>query len=161
VHDVSQYNIVNGKVSIEGSYERSENGVRELIKKYPDIKILIDLHRDSYNGIEPNTVYYKGENISKIMLVNGVCALNSNGQKADAGVENEYIDQNLAYSVDLKRNADKIADVMKNIYIKPYRYSLNIMPCSFLLEAGNEKNTIDEVEGSLNIFAKALFETIE
>ncbi len=62
----------------------------------------------------------------------------------------------------LKTHMDVLApSVMKNIYIKPYRYSLNNMPCSFLLELGNEQNTLQEAENSLDVFAAALFNSLE
>ena len=162
VHDVSAYDMLDGRTSTEGSYERSEEGVRKLLNKYPGIKVLIDIHRDSFNGSETNTADYNGRDSARLMLVNGVCALDNNGQKADAGVENPYISENISLSLKLKKAMDSAApDIMKNVYIKPYRYSLNIMPCSLLLEAGNENNTIDEVKNSLYPFASALFNVLE
>ncbi len=162
VHDVSAYDNADGTVTTDGSYERSGEGIQKLLSKYPDIKVIIDIHRDSAGSNGKDTVILNGSEAARLMLVNGVCALNENGQKADAGVENPYIAQNLAYSYALKNSMDLSAPgVMKNIYIKPYRYSLNNMPCSFLLEAGNEQNTLEEVENSLSIFAESLFNSLE
>ncbi len=162
VHDISVYDNVDGTVTTDGSYERSGEGIQKLLNKYPDIKVIIDIHRDSAGSNGKDTVNYNGNEASRLMLVNGVCALNENGQKGDAGVENPYITQNLAYSYALKNSMDVLApSVMKNIYIKPYRYSLNNMPCSFLLELGNEQNTLQEAENSLDVFAAALFNSLE
>ena len=162
VHDVSVYDNVDGTVTTEGSYERSGEGIQKLLSKYPDIKVIIDIHRDSAGSNGKDTVILNGSEAAKLMLVNGVCALNENGQKADAGVDNPYIAQNLAYSYALKNSIDISApSVMKNIYIKPYRYSLNNMPCSFLLEVGNDQNTLQEAENSLDVFAAALFNSLE
>ncbi len=162
VHDVSIYDSVDGVNTVEGSYERSEEGVMKLLEKYPSVKVLIDLHRDSYNGTEPNCTVYNGKNTAYLMLVNGVCALNVNGEKADAGVESPYIRQNLSFSLKVKNEFNRIApEVMKRIYIKPYRYSLNMMPCSLLVEAGNENNTLSEVESAMYPLAAAVINVLE
>lgn len=162
VHDVSEYDISEGEVKTEGSYERSQKGVESLLQKYPDIKILIDIHRDSFNGEEINTVSTSTGEGAYLMLVNGMCALDDNGKEKSAGVENPYIKQNIAYSYSLKNKMDSInPNIMKNIYLKPYRYSLNMKPCSFLLEVGNEKNTFAEAEKSLYDFAQALIESVK
>ena len=161
VHDVSEYDISDGEIKTDGSYERSRKGMESLLQKYPDIKILIDIHRDSFNGEEINTVSTSNGEGAYLMLVNGMCALDDNGKEKSAGVENPYIEQNIAYSYSLKNKIDDInPNIMKNIYLKPYRYSLSMKPCSFLLEVGNEKNTFAEAQNSLYDFAQALIESV-
>jgi|GEM_PF-5738166 len=142
------------------SYEQSEEGVNKLLKKYPSVHILIDIHRDS--GSQAENPVIGGKSYARLMLVDGVCALSDNGRKKDAGVENKYIKENLALSLALKKAADTaFPSLMKNIYIKPYRYSLNMKPMSVLLEAGNESDSIDDVKNALSCFSDILVSVID
>ncbi|MCI1959517.1 MAG: stage II sporulation protein P [Clostridia bacterium] len=144
----------------DGSYTKSEKGVTELLQKYPTVHILIDIHRDSPKDTKNPVI--SGKKCAQLMLVDGVCALNDNGKKKDAGVESQYIDQNLALSLAVKNTSDSTyPSLMKSIYIKPYRYSLNMKPMSLLLETGNENDTLKEVENSLDYFADILVGTID
>lgn len=144
----------------DGSYEESEKGVAKLLKKYPSIHILIDIHRDSAKNAENPVINSK--KCAQLMLVDGVCALNDNGKKKDAGVTNQYIDENLAFSLAVKNIADTMyPSLMKSIYIKPYRYSLHMKPMSLLLEAGTENDTLADVKDSLDCFADILVSAID
>lgn len=156
VHDMGEYDIVDKKVQRDGSYERSGEGVERLMEKYPSARVFIDLHRDAYKEGD-EAVEIDGEKCALLMPVVGVCALDENGEKKSAGVENEYIDENLKFAYDFKKYCDKTDDSLcKQIYLKPYRYSTYHAPESMLLECGNEKSTFEEVENSLLYAAEAV-----
>ena len=159
VHDMGKYDSEKGEIKREGSYERSGEGVKKLLEKYPSVKIAVDIHRDAYK--EGNEATEKdGKKSALLMPVVGACALKENGEKKDAGVENEFIYENLKFAYDFRKNCGE-EGVCKKIYIKPYRYSTYMLPESILLECGNEKSTFDEVKNSLYIAAEAIVKSAE
>lgn len=160
VHDMGEYDKEKGEIKRDGSYERSGEGVKKLLEKYPSVKIAVDIHRDAYKeGDEPEEK--DGKKYALIMPVVGACALKENGEKKDAAVENEFIYENLKFAYDFRKNCEEESNVCKKIYIKPYRYSTYMLPESILLECGNEKSTFEEVENSLYIAAEAIVKTAE
>jgi len=156
VHDLSEYDMKDGQPDREGSYERSAEGVQKLLKKYPSVRVLVDIHRDAYRQGD-EAVEKRGKKHARLMPVVGVCGIEENGEKKDVGFENEYLDENLKFAYDFRKNCDD--DVCKKIYLKPYRYSTFMMPESILLEIGNEKSSFEEVENSLNMAAEAIMKS--
>jgi len=148
VHDMSEYDIEK-----ETSYERSAEGVEKLLKKYPTVRVLVDIHRDAYKEGEEAVVIGE-KSYARLMPVVGVCGVEENGEKKDVGLENEFLDENLKFAYDFRKNCQK--DICKKIYLKPYRYSTHMMPESILLEVGNEKSSFEEVENSLSVAAEAI-----
>ncbi|MGE4215271.1 MAG: stage II sporulation protein P [Anaerotignaceae bacterium] len=155
VHDVNEYDMENGERKIDGSYERMETGVKEILKKYPTIEVCIDLHRDSaQEGIEM-TCDIGGKDTARLMLVNGVCTAQDSG-------ENPYIKENLALSLKMysafNENYNGLA---RRIYLKPYRYSTFIKPRSLLVEVGCESNTLEQAQNAMYPLADILINVLE
>ena len=159
VHDMGEYDKENGEIKREESYKRSGEGVKKLLEKYPSVKIAVDIHRDAYKEGD-KAEEEDGKKYALLMPVVGACALKENGEKKDAGAENEFIYENLKFAYDFRKNCGE-EGVCKKIYIKPYRYSTYMLPESILLECGNEKSTFEEVENSLYIAAEAIVKTAE
>lgn len=155
VHDVNAYDMENGEKKLEGSYQRMEAGVKEILKKYPSIEVCIDLHRDSaQEGIEM-TCDVEGKDTARLMLVNGVCM-------AQDCEENPYIRENLGLSVKMYRAFNKYYEgLARKIYIKPYRYSTFIMPRSILVEAGCQSNTLKQAQNAMIPLADILINVLE
>lgn len=155
VHDVNEYDMENGERKLDGSYERMETGVKEILGKYPTIEVCIDLHRDSAQEGIAMTCNIDGKDTARLMLVNGVCTAQDCG-------ENLYIKQNLALSLKMY-NAfnEKYNGLARKIYIKPYRYSTFIKPKSILVEAGCESNTLEQVQNAMYPLADILINVLE
>ncbi|HCT65248.1 MAG TPA: hypothetical protein DIC60_08320 [Lachnospiraceae bacterium] len=155
VHDVKEYDMDNGEKKLDGSYERMEIGVKEILQKYPSIELCIDLHRDSaQEGIEMNCDI-DGKDTAKLMLVNGVCT-------AQDSLKNPYIKENLALSLKMYMAFNEnYKGLARRIYIKPYRYSTFIMPKSILVEAGCESNTLQQAQNAMYPLADILINVLE
>ncbi len=158
VHDSGKYDFVDGKEDRSESYQNMEPAVKKLLEKYPTIEIAIDLHRD---GVPDNIKFVtdiEGKPTAKVMFFNGITRYNNNGEPKElSSLNNPYISDNLALSLQLKLTANEIyPDFTRKIYIKPYRYSLHLLPKSMLVEAGANTNTVEEAKNAMYPLAKIL-----
>lgn len=156
LHDMTVYDSVNGSLKREGAYERSGPAVEEILKKYPSIEVCIDLHRD---GIAENlrlVTNIDGKSTAQVMFVNGICRLNKDGHAEPVSwLENKYIKQNLAFSLQMKTLAgQEYPDFIRRIYLNPYRFILHYMPRSALVEVGAQTNTKQEAINAMKPLAK-------
>lgn len=162
VHDSGRYDVVDGKTSITGAYERMEPAIREILQKYPSIEVVIDLHRDGVPESTRLVTEIDGKSCAKVMFFNGLCRLNKNGslQKIE-GLENPYLKENLAFSLQMKTAADSLyPDFSRKIYLNAYRFSLHLLPRSTLIEVGAQTNTKEEAKNAMRPLAKILAETL-
>lgn len=121
VHDSS------GKL---GAYTRSEYTVNKIVKDYPSVKLILDIHRDSQPRSH-TTVEVNGRKMARVMVV--------------LGTDNPRWREN--YSV-----AERFLDLMDQrfpgislgIYPKPGRFNQHYSPSALLLEVGGVENTLAE-----------------
>ncbi|MCL2461199.1 MAG: stage II sporulation protein P [Defluviitaleaceae bacterium] len=163
VHDIGQYDVVNGQEQRDGAYERMAPAVEAILKKYPSIEVVIDLHRD---GVPDGTRLVTTENgveMAKLMLFNGILSLNQNGSPVKPeGLTNPYLNDNLAMSLQMQLTANELyPGLMRRIYLKPYRYSLFMKPKSILVEVGAQTSTVQEAKNAMGPLAEVLVETLE
>ena len=158
IHDAGQYDMVNGKGQTTGAYERMEPPVREILKKYPSIEVCIDLHRDGVAEGTRLVTEIGGKPTAQVMFFNGLCRLNKNGTpQAISGLENPYVKENLAFSLQMKTAAEHLyPDFTRKIYLNAYRFSLHFMPRSTLVEVGAQTNTKAEARNAMNPLAQVL-----
>lgn len=155
LHHAGVYDLVNGKLDRSNAYELSEAGVRKILKQYPSIEVVIDLHRD---GV-PNTTHLvtnvNGKQTAKIMFFNGLSRTKSKGDIAY--LKNPYIQDNLSFSLQMQLQAESMyPSFARRIYLKGYRYSLHMMPKSLLIEAGAQTNTVQEMKNAMELLANVL-----
>ncbi len=137
-----------------GSYSRSAKTVRDLIKKYPEIQIEIDIHRDSINEakrgrIKPTFKTKDGKKASQIMFVSG-CGINKK-----LGFPNW--EKNLILAMNIQRVCEKyFPGFTREMYFKNVRYNQNINAGSLLIEVGSEVNTVEESKRSGRMLGKAI-----
>jgi stage II sporulation protein P len=163
VHDVGYYDMEDGREKREGSYERMARGVGGILNKYPSIEITIDLHRD---GVPANVRLVhdiNGVPTAKMMFFNGITCLNDNGgPKPMPELPNPYLYENLALSLQLQLTANGLyPGLMRQIYIKPYRYSLFLKPKSILVEVGANTNTVAEARNAMRPLAQILTSVLQ
>ena len=158
IHDAGQYDMVNGKGQTTGAYERMEPPIREILKKYPSIEVCIDLHRDGVAEGTRLVTEIDGKPTAQVMFFNGLCRLNKNGTPQPiSGLENPYIKENLAFSLQMKTAADQFyPDFTRKIYLNAYRFSLHFMPRSSLVEVGAQTNTKAEAKNAMQPLAQVL-----
>lgn len=162
IHDDGQYDVVNGKGQVTGAYERMEPSIREILAKYPSIEVCIDLHRDGVAEGTRLVTEIDGETCAQVMFFNGLCRLNKNGTtQSIEGLENPYLRENLAFSLQMKTAADSLyPDFTRKIYLNAYRFSLHMLPRSTLIEVGAQTNTKEEVWNAMEPLAEILATTL-
>ncbi len=158
LHDDGQYDMVDGKRQILGAYERMEPAIRDILAKNPSIEVCIDLHRDGVAEGTRLVTEIDGKPCAQVMFFNGLCRLNKNGTAQPiAGLENPYLKENLAFSLQLKTAADqRYPDFSRKIYLNAYRFSLHMLPRSTLIEVGAQTNTKAEIWNAMEPLADVL-----
>ena len=162
IHDAGQYDMVNGKGQTTGAYERMEPNIRKILAKYPSIEVCIDLHRDGVPEGTKLVTEVGGKSCAQVMFFNGLCRLNKNGTSQPiSGLENPYLKENLAFSLQMKTAADHLfPDFARKIYLNAYRFSLHMMPRSSLIEVGAQTNTKAEAWNAMKPLAQVLAEVL-
>ena len=138
--------------------------IQTVLDQNPSIQICIDLHRDGIEGDAKVTGDLNGEEAAKIMFVNGMTR-----QKNQAGenvpmksLVNPYLEDNLAFSLQMQIEGMKYyPQLMRKIYLKGYRYSLNMKPMSLLIEIGAQNETSEEAIRTAEPIAHLLAKVLE
>lgn len=140
-----------------GSYNRAAATIKKYLQKYPTIKVVIDLHRDSImNDDKSKTALVSninGKKAAQIMLVAGC----QDGEVS--GFENW--EENLKLSLKLQQTAETMyPGLTRPILFTARKYNLNITTGSMLIECGTEANTLDQAKYSAELLANALSATL-
>lgn len=148
VHDSPQYT---------GAYDRSWETAEKYMEQYPEIKVVLDIHRDSIawddgTKVKP-TFEVNGKKAAQIMIMAG-CDLDGSYGFPDW----EY---NLRFALKLQRCAENMYPGMtRPLYFGDFAYNMPLCRGSLLIEVGTDVNTIDEAKltGELlgNVLAKVL-----
>lgn len=148
VHDVTLHDYP----SYNGSYERSAVTVEDALEKYPDIKIVLDIHRDAIeteDGLRVAPVAeINGKNAAQLMIICG----------ADDGTMDmpDYL-KNLGFAADLQQSLENAAEgITRPILFDYRRYNQDLTTGSLLIEVGSHGNSLDEALYSGEIIGKAL-----
>lgn len=136
--------------SYTGSYSRSGAAVESYLSEYPDIPVVIDLHRDALG--DGDTVYktmaeVAGETASQIMLLVGT---------GEGGLEQPHWEKNLRLALAIQNAVNKMYPTLaRPVAVVPERYNQHLTEGSLLLEVGSSGNTLSEAVCAARLFAKA------
>ncbi|TDT51112.1 stage II sporulation protein P [Fonticella tunisiensis] len=131
-----------------GSYGRSRPTVEEYIKKYPSLKIIIDLHRDGGVSSKSRTAIINNEQYARTMFVVG------------ANNRNKELNTNLS---------QKLNDTFERLYkgfsrgivYKNAVYNQDLSANCVLIEVGSDENTLQEALNSAKIISRVLYENVK
>lgn len=162
LHDTGRYDMVDGKGSILGAYERMEEPIAAILKKYPSIEVVIDMHRDGLPENVHLTTQVNGKTCAKIMFFNGLCRLKKGDTLQDIpNLSNPYLSDNLAFSLQMQtKSKEHYPDFTRKIYLNAYRYSLHMKPRSLLIEVGSQTNTKEEAKNAMTPLADTLAQVL-
>lgn len=138
--------------SYTGSYERSAVTVKKYLKKYPSIKIVLDVHRDaiakSNKDIVAAVAEVDGKEAAQVMIISG----------CDNGSMNmPKYKENLKFASLLQNEMEKMYPGLTRPILFDYRkYNQDLTTGSILLEVGSHGNTYEQVEYSGKLIGKAL-----
>ena len=154
IHDRGVYDLVDGVLDRNVAYDYAGAAVEKWLEEYPQIQVIIDLHRDGVDG-KKFVTEYQGKQTANLMFILGM------SQTADhqdiTYLPNPYIKENTAFALQMQILAERDAPgVMRNIYLMAYRFNLHYRPRSILLEAGTQLNSLEEEKNAMNVFAQIL-----
>ncbi len=143
--------------SYSGSYSRSAETVCSYLKKYPDIKIVLDLHRDAIAQNDTDkvkiTAEIEGKKAAQVMLVMG----------AQSGSVTNFPNwkENLKLAVKLQQNLEVLyPSLARSMSLVSKNYNQSLTTGSMLIEIGTDGNTLEEVSYSAELLGNALVSTL-
>jgi len=139
---------------LSSAYERSLSMLEARTANGESYDLYIDLHRDAYSeGNGPNIVEINGETVARLMVLigKGTGQTGAGYDKTPDFESNRTIAQTLTNRLNLQ--AEKLC---RSVSIKSGRYNQHIAPCCILIEAGNNRNTLEEVLRAMPYLANAI-----
>lgn len=139
-----------------GSYSRAEQTIKTYLKKYPTIKVVIDLHRDSVSDGNNKTALVttvNGKKAAQVMLVSG-CQ-----DGTVTGFSNWR--QNFRLAIRLQQTMEVMyKGLARPILFTPRKYNQHLTEGSLLIECGTEANTLEQAKYSATLLGNALAVTL-
>ncbi len=143
-HDYPKYN---------GAYTRAKETISEYLEKYPTIKMVIDVHRDSITRTDGTkvkpTAMIEGKKAAQVMIISGC------DDEGDLNFPDwEY---NLRMAVRLQKQlTEDWPGLARPLYFAPFRYNMHMTHNSLLIEIGTEVNTLEEAQYTALLVSKSL-----
>ena len=154
LHHKGVYDLIDGKLDRSRAYELALPEVEKILKENPSIEVVIDLHRDGVGDSTHLVEEINGKPTAQIMFFNGLSRTKANGPIEY--LKNPYIEDNLAFSLQMQLAAQKYPGFTRRIYLKSYRYNMHVTPKTLLVEAGAQTNTVEEMRNAMEILAETL-----
>lgn len=151
-HHLGKYDVE----SRDNAYARSLPEIKQFLDEHPSIDVVIDLHRDGIDESAGKLVTnVGGRETAKFMFFNGISKTNKQGQISY--LENPYLQENLAFALQMKEKADAYyPGVTRKNYINGYRYNMHLRARTLLIELGAQNNTVEEARNACDIIAHLL-----
>lgn len=145
------------KESYSNAYSNAAGIIKDYLKRYPGIKYMFDIHRDSIelsDGSKARLVTaVNGQTAAQLMFVVGSDKLNA---------KNKNWRDNLSLAVKLQVALDEEYEgLMRPINIKQGSFNQFYTPLSLLIEVGSDGNDIEEAKRSAEILAKQMVKTLK
>lgn len=144
LHDYPSYN---------ESYSRAADTICSYKEKYPDIKIVIDLHRDAISSGDSDkvkvTTEIDGKKAAQVMLVMG---------SQSGNVKNfPNYQENLKLALKIQKQLESdYPTLARSLSLMPRNYNESLTTGSVLIEIGTDANSLEEVKYSAQLLANSL-----
>lgn len=152
IHDKGIYDYPSYKASYTNSYA----AIQSILKKYPSIKIVIDIHRDHIPG-DDGAVYKTIADIgdtpcAQVKFVMGT---------SFSGLKHPNWRENFKLALHIQNEMNKLyPSLAKPIELSQYRYNQQATIGSMILEVGCTGNTLQESLSAVRYFADAFSEVV-
>jgi stage II sporulation protein P len=160
---LQEYNIpvihslkIHDAVSYRDSYSRALETIQEYISKYPSIRYIIDLHRDSMiadsgEKYKP-TIKIDGADTAQVMIVTGTDS---------GGASHQNWRDNLAFTAYFQQKMNsKYPMLARPINLRAARFNQHITTGSIILEIGSCGSTFGEALRAAELVGECLAELI-
>ena len=155
LHDTQTFDIIDGEIDRSKAYNAARTGLLQILEENPSIEVIIDLHRDGVSEDKHLVTDINGKPTAQIMYFNGLSYTNESG--ALDYLPNDNVIANLAFSFRLEYEAAGYYPTLTRcVYLKGYRYNLDLRPKSVLLEVGAQTNTVEDARNAMEPFAYIL-----
>lgn len=138
VHDYPDYN---------SAYDNSRKTVKNLLEKYPEIKVILDIHRDAIERDSSRisaVTTIDGKKAAQIMIICGY-------------KDNSHYKENFKFASSLQSEIETSYPTLTRPVLFDYRfYNQDLSTGSLLIEIGSHGNTLDEAMYSGELVGKAL-----
>lgn len=138
--------------SYDNAYSSARESIQAHLDKYPDIQLVLDIHRDSMEDASGNQITYtvnseRGES-AKLMMVMG----------SDAGGQSHpQWEENLALAAKLHTQLEKLCPgICRPIQFRAQRYNQDLSPGAVLIEVGAAGNTRQQALLAAEYLAEAV-----
>ena len=151
VHDTTLYDYPN----YNDSYSRSLAGVSALLKEYPSVVLVLDVHRDALaasDGTIYKVVAGTVDNCAQVMMVLGSDA---------AGNVHPNWKVNLSLALSIQNAlAHKWATLARPVVLRTARFNQHLSTGSILVEVGTHGNTLQEAITAARLYARTVADLI-
>ncbi len=140
----------------DSAYSRSLPAITQLLEEYPQIQVIIDLHRDAVADESNRLVMdLDGRPTARFMFFNGISWTRKTG--SISYLQNDNLADNLAFSFQMKLMAEEYyPGLTRKNYINGYRYNMHLRPRTLLIELGAQNNTLKEAMNACDPIAHLL-----
>lgn len=139
MHHLGQYDVENR----DYAYNTALPVMEQLLREYPSIEVVIDLHRDEVAEGTKLVTEIEGRPTARFMFFNGLSRTRKHGDIEY--LPNENIVANLAFSFQMQALCNQFyPGLTRRIYLKGYRYNMHLKARYLLVEMGAQTNTYQE-----------------
>ena len=153
IHDTTYHD----DPSYSGAYYRSTDTVNSYLKKYPSIKVVLDIHRDGIgtdNSRSKPVFTVNGKKAAQMMILAGY-----NYEGIDEFADWEY---NLRFALQIQKKAQQMyPDMVRPLNFGDFVYNEDINTGSLLIEVGADSNTVEEVRYTGHLLGQVLGKVLE
>ena len=144
LHDYPSYN---------GSYANARKTIKEYLKDYPSISLVLDLHRDA-SGDDDNQMRTlaqgEGEDAAQLMFVIGT---------GSSGLKNPHWKESLSLALKLQVQLERLAPgICRNVNLRAQRFNQDLAAGTLLVEVGAAGNTRPEALRAVEVLAQAILD---
>ncbi len=130
--------------SRDDAYAKTAPAIEAILTEYPQIQVVIDLHRDGVAENRRLVHEVQGINMAQFMFFNGLSYSNKKGTLDY--LPNENLQANLALSLKLGIAANEYyPGLARTNYLNAYRYNMHYRDKTLLIELGAQTNTVEEI----------------
>jgi stage II sporulation protein P len=143
LHDDPSYN---------AAYPNARQALQQWLELYPDIQLVIDLHRDAATEIDGSqyatSAWVDGKEIAQLMLVMGTHS---------ASLPHPNWEENLSVALKLLVQLERLAPgITRPTTLATSRYNQDLHPAMLLVEVGSAGNSLTQAKAAAQVLAEAL-----